>query len=131
MNFMRLSWGMSAAVWFAVIVLVCISLGPIAVIVALVFGLGPDVSLLGAFSERGRLKPSRVRLYNTLHTMITPVVLLVIGLIVFFLTGGVNGGFVYVALAGAAWFVHIAADRAFGFGFRDADGTIIPVGVTI
>ena len=32
------------------------------------------------------------------------------------------------ALAGAAWFVHIAADRAFGYGFRDADGDIIPVG---
>ena len=128
---MRLSWGMSAAVWFAVIVLVCVALGPVAVVVAIVFGLGPDVALIGAFAERGKLKPGRVRLYNTVHTMTLPVALLAIGIAVFFITGGVTGGYVYVALAGAAWFVHIAADRAFGFGFRDADGTIIPVGVTI
>ncbi|MFD5600941.1 DUF4260 family protein [Leucobacter sp. NPDC058333] len=131
MNFMRLSWGMGAAVWFVVIVLVCVALGPAAVVVAIVFGLGPDLSLLGAFAERGRLKPGRVRLYNTVHTMTIPIALLVIGLITFFITGGVDGGFVYIALAGAAWFVHIAADRAFGFGFRDSDGSIIPVGFTI
>ncbi|MGW9021988.1 DUF4260 family protein [Leucobacter chromiiresistens] len=131
MNFMRLSWGMGAAVWFAVIVLVCVALGPAAVIVALVFGLGPDLSLIGAFAERGRLKPSRVRLYNTVHTMTVPIALLVIGVATFFITGGVDGGFVYIALAGAAWFVHIAADRAFGYGFRDADGTIIPVGFVV
>ena len=128
---MRLSWGMGAAVWFAVIVLVCVALGPAAVVVAIVFGLGPDLTLLGAFAECGRLKPGRVRLYNTVHTMTIPIALLVIGLITFFITGGVDGGFVYIALAGAAWFVHIAADRAFGFGFRDSDGSIIPVGFTI
>ncbi len=122
---------MGAAVWFAVIVLVCVALGPAAVIVALVFGLGPDLSLIGAFAERGRLKPSRVRLYNTVHTMTVPIALLVIGVATFFITGGVDGGFVYIALAGAAWFVHIAADRAFGYGFRDADGTIIPVGFVV
>ena len=32
-----------------------------------------------------------------------------------------------IALAGLAWFVHVAADRAFGYGLRDADGRIIPV----
>ena len=128
---MRLSWGMGAAVWFAVIVLVCIALGPAAVIVALVFGLGPDLTLIGAFAERGRLKPSRVRLYNTAHTMTLPIALLVIGLVTFFITGGIDGGFVHIALAGAAWFVHIAADRAFGFGIRDSDGAIIPVGFVV
>lgn len=128
---MRVSWGMGAAVWFAVIVLVCVALGPTAVVVALVFGLGPDLALIGAFAERGRLKPGRVRLYNTVHTMTLPIVLLVIGLVTFFVTGGIDGGFVYIALAGAAWFVHIAADRAFGFGFRDSEGSIIPVGFVI
>ncbi|GAA2187562.1 hypothetical protein GCM10009786_13040 [Leucobacter alluvii] len=131
MNLMRLSWGMGAAVWFAVTVLVCVALGPAAVIVALAFGLGPDVALIGAFAERGRLKPTRVRLYNTLHTMTLPIVLLVIGSVTFFITGGIDGGFIYIALAGAAWFVHIAADRAFGFGFRDSDGSIIPVGFVV
>jgi hypothetical protein len=116
MNFMRVSWGMSALVWFAVIVLCCVFWGWWASLVAVIFGLFPDVALIGAFAGEGRLKPGRVRLYNTLHTMTYPIVLLVVGLIVFVTTGAL------------AWFVHIAADRALGFGLRAPDGSIIPVG---
>ncbi|WP_053383833.1 DUF4260 family protein [Leucobacter celer] len=128
MNFMRVSWGMSALVWFAVIVLCCVFWGWWASLVAVIFGLFPDVALIGAFAGEGRLKPSRVRLYNTLHTMTYPIVLLVVGLIVFLTTGALDGGFWPIALAGVAWFVHIAADRALGFGLRAPDGSIIPVG---
>lgn len=128
MGMLRVTWGMSAAVWFVVIVLCCVWWGWPATAVAVIFGLMPDLSLIGAFAEQGRLKPERVRLYNKLHTMTVPIVMLAAGLAVFLLTGGYEGGFWPLALAGLAWFVHIAADRAFGYGFRAADGSIIPVG---
>lgn len=128
MNFMRVSWGMSALVWFGFIVLACVALGWPAVGIAVLFAVLPDVALIGGFAEQGRLKSERVRLYNTLHSMPVPIAMLVLGAVVFFITGGFDGGFWPLALAGAAWFVHIAADRAFGYGFRDADGDIIPVG---
>ncbi|WP_336991463.1 DUF4260 family protein [Leucobacter sp. VD1] len=128
MNFMRVSWGMSAFVWFGFIVLTCVALGWPAVGIAVLFGALPDVALIGGFAQQGRLKPERVKFYNTLHSMPVPIAMLVLGAVAFFITGGFDGGFWPLALAGAAWFVHIAADRAFGFGFRDADGSIIPVG---
>ena len=121
---------MSAVMWGAFVVVGCVAFGWNAVFVAAFFGLMPDIALIGAFVERGRLKPERVKLYNTLHTMTYPVVLLALGIAVFALTGWVNGGFWPLALAGASWFVHIAVDRAFGFGFRDTDGSILPVGVS-
>ena len=128
MNSLRLVWGMSAAVWLIVIVMACVWWGWPATGVAVLFGLLPDVALIGAFAEQGRLKPSRVRLYNTLHTMTIPIALVVVGVAVFILTGAYESGFWPIALAGLAWFVHVAADRALGFGLRDADGAIIPVG---
>lgn len=128
MNALRASWGMSAFVWLGFLVLACVALKTPAIILVMIFLAMPDIALVGGFAEKGRLKPERVRLYNTLHTMTYPIVVLIVGMIVFALTGWVNGGFWPLALAGAAWFVHIAADRAFGFGFRDADGNIIPVG---
>lgn len=125
MGFLRVTWGMSAAVWFVMIILCCVMWGWPAVIIAVVFGLLPDVSLIGAFAEHGRLKPERVKLYNTLHTMTVPLVLLALGVIIFVITGGFENGFWQLALAGLAWFVHIAADRAFGFWLRNADGSIM------
>lgn len=128
MNLVRATFGMSAVVWFVVIVLCCIQWGLPATVVAIVFGILPDVSLIGAFAGEGRLKPSRVRLYNSLHIVPVPIALLLVGVAVFLITGGFDGGFWGVALAGLAWFVHVAADRAFGFGLRAPDGSIIPVG---
>ncbi len=127
MGFLRLTWGMSAAVWFVVLVLACIWWGWPATAVAVIFGALPDIALIGAFAGQGCLKPERVRLYNTLHTMTLPIILLAAGLVVFLVTGGYESGFWPIALAGLAWFVHVAADRAFGYGLRDADGRIIPV----
>ena len=128
MNMMRVSWGMSALVWFGFVVLWCVALGWPAVGIAMLFAILPDVPLIDGFAERGRLKAERVRLYNTLHSMPVPLAMLALGAVAFFITGGLNDGFWPLALAGAVWFVHIAADRAFGYGFRDADGGIIPVG---
>lgn len=125
MGFLRLTWGMSAAVWFVMIVLCCVMWGWPAATIAIIFGILPDISLIGAFAERGRLKPSKVKFYNTMHTMTIPVIMLIVGVILFFLTGAFPDGFYGLALAGLAWFVHIAADRTLGFGPRAADGTIV------
>lgn len=128
MGYSRVTWGLSAAVWLVVIVLGYVMWGMPAGLVALFFGLLPDVSLIGAFSgQQGKLKPSRVRFYNLMHTMYIPMGMVVVGIALFFMTGGYESGIWALAIAGLAWFVHIAADRAFGFGFRDTDGSIIPV----
>ena len=127
MNMMRVSWAMSSGVWFFFLVLFCIWLGWWATAIAVFFLLLPDVSLIGAFAEKGRLKPSRVNFYNQMHVMTLPIGMILVGLAAFFITGGLNGGFWPVALGGIAWFVHAAADRAFGFGLRDENGSIIPV----
>lgn len=119
---------MSAAVWLVVIVLGCISWGWPAATVAIIFGALPDIALIGAFSGvQGKLKPERVNFYNVMHSMYIPMPILIVGIAIFFFTGGYESGFWAIAIAGLAWFVHIAADRAFGFGFRDTDGSIIPV----
>lgn len=131
MNMLRVTWGMSAFVWAGVLVLSCMWWGLPATIVAIIFVLVPDLSLIGAFAEKGRMKTNHVRLYNSLHNMTMPVVLLGLGILLFFLTGGFNGGLWQLAIAGLAWFVHVAADRALGFGLRAPDGTMIPVGYTI
>lgn len=131
MNVLRVTWGMSALVWAGVLVLSCMWWGLPAAFVAIAFLLAPDLSLIGAFAEKGRLKTNYVRLYNSLHNMTMPVVLLGLGVLLFFLTGGFNGGLWQLAIAGLAWFVHIAADRALGFGLRATDGSIIPVGFTL
>lgn len=125
---LRVTWGMSAFVWAGVLVLCCLWWGWSAVAVAIVFGLLPDVALIGAFAEKGRLKTDRVRLYNSLHNMTMPVVMLGLGILLFLVTGGFTEGLWQLALAGLAWFVHVAVDRALGFGLRAPDGSMIPVG---
>lgn len=128
MGYSRVTWGLSAAVWLVVIVLGCTMWGWPALLVALVFGALPDIALIGAFSAQpGKLKRERVRFYNIMHTMYLPMGMVLVGIAIFFATGGYESGVWGLALAGLAWFVHIAADRAFGFGFRDTDGSIIPV----
>lgn len=127
MGFSRVTWGMSALVWLGVLVLCCVWWGWPATAVAVVFGVLPDISLIGAFAGEGKLKPGRVRFYNALHTMTAPILLLAVGIAVLLLTGGFESGFWLIGIVGLAWFVHIAADRALGFGLRAPDGSIIPV----
>lgn len=127
MGYTRIVWGMTALLWLVIALLWAGWFGAAAWAVLVVFALLPDVALLGAFAGAGKLKPERVAFYNLMHNAFVAVGVLVAGLAVFFLTGGMNGGTWWIGLAGLAWFVHIAADRALGFGLRAPDGSIIPV----
>lgn len=127
---LKLSWGLSGLVWLAIVVMCCFMWGWPAILVAVVFGLFAYYPLVGGVTD-GKLKPERVRLYNTLHVSTLPVALLILGVIVFLVTGAFDGGFWALALGGAAWFVHIAVDRVVGFGLRDADGSRLADGAPL
>ena len=128
---LKLTWGLSGAIWLAIVVMCCFMWGWPAIMIAVVFGLFPYYPLIGGITEGGRLKPERVRLYNTLHVTTLPIALLILGVIVFMITGGFEGGFWVLALGGAAWFVHIALDRVMGYGLRDADGSRLADGAPL
>ncbi len=81
------------------------------------FGVGPDIALflgLGSGLEQGQLHPRAVPLYNALHSLVGPLVLLALGL----------GGVLPVAwlVGGLAWTFHVAIDRTMGYGTRTRDG---------
>lgn len=118
---------MSALLWLIITVLWCVWFGLPAVTVAVIFALLPDIALIGAFESQGKLKPERVKFYNAMHNAFVAVGVLAVGFAVFILTGGMDGGIWAIGVAGLAWFVHIAVDRALNFGRRAPDGSIIPV----
>ncbi|MBP1324987.1 hypothetical protein JOF28_000219 [Leucobacter exalbidus] len=124
MGFPRVTWGMSAGVWFVVLMMCCVQWGLPAATVAIIAGVLPALPLIGGFTGDGRMKPGRVPLYNSMIGMLGPIVVLAIGIVVLFVTGGFATGFWGVGIAGLAWFVHAAASRAFGFGPRLDDGTL-------
>lgn len=81
------------------------------------FGLGPDVALLagiGTGLERGQLHPRAVPLYNLLHRFAGPAALFLVAVLLSLPAGWVVGAL--------AWGVHVAADRAFGYGLRTREG---------
>jgi hypothetical protein len=81
------------------------------------FGAGPDLALLlGASSglARGQLHPRAVPLYNLLHRFWGPLALGVIAVATGFSTAWVVGAL--------AWALHVAIDRAVGYGLRTPDG---------
>lgn len=124
----RIVWAALGLVLLTAVVLGCLHWGRPATVVAVVFGVFPDVSLVGAFAAQGRLKPSRVPLYNALHRLPAPIAIFAIGVLVVLATGVAASSWWPIALAGLAWVTHIAVDRACGFGLRDSGGNIIPVG---
>jgi hypothetical protein len=74
------------------------------------FGAAPDLALfagIGAGLAKGQLHPRAVPLYNALHRFPGPVILAFVP------------GFLLAALA---WGLHIAIDRAVGYGLRSPDG---------
>ena len=79
-------------------------------------GLAPDLALLAGIAPglaRGQLHPRAVPAYNALHHFAGPLLL---GLVALLWLG-------VPWLAGAlAWAVHIAVDRAVGYGPRTPDG---------
>jgi hypothetical protein len=81
------------------------------------FGAGPDLALLlgaGAGLARGQLHPRAVPAYNLLHRLAGPTVLLAAALL-----GNLGPAWVVAALA---WALHIALDRALGYGLRTPEG---------
>lgn len=105
----------------------CVALGVLqgwgATFVLVVAVILPDVALIGAFAEQGRLRPERVRFYNLLHSL--PLALLTATAASALALGT---GSTTLFLVGLAWLTHIAVDRACGFGLRAPDGSIRPVG---
>jgi hypothetical protein len=82
-----------------------------------VFGAGPDLALLlgaGHGLETGRLHPRAVPLYNVLHRFWGPLALGVVAV-----AAGLSPVWVVGALA---WALHVAVDRAVGYGLRTPDG---------
>ena len=81
------------------------------------FGLGPDAALLagiGTGLERGQLHPRALPLYNLLHRFLGPAALFLAAVLLSLPAGWVVGAL--------AWGVHVAADRAFGYGLRTREG---------
>ena len=112
----RLAYGVVAAGLFAAIVVVIATEGTGYWQFA-AFGLGPDLALLagaGSGLAKGQLHPRAVPLYNALHRFWGQVALLVAVLLADLSAGYVVGAF--------AWGLHIAVDRAVGYGLRTRDG---------
>jgi hypothetical protein len=81
------------------------------------FAVGPDVALLLGISpglEKGQLHPRAVPLYNLLHRFWGPLALGAVAAM-----GAIPRGYLVGALA---WAVHVALDRAVGYGLRTRDG---------
>lgn len=124
----RLAWAALSLALLASAIFEAVQHGWAATGVIVAFAIMPDLALIGAFADRGRLRPDRVRAYNLLHTPWIPLVLLAGGatLLLAALIDGLGG--LALFLAGLGWLLHIAVDRAAGYGIRLPDGRIRPVG---
>ena len=130
MNAIRILWSVLAVVLLAFVVFEGVKYGWVAAAVIVAFAILPDLALVGAFAERGRLKPSRVQVYNLVHQPLIPLAVIVVSIVapIPSLGWGLRGG-LELFLAGLAWLLHIAIDRAAGYGVREADGSIRAVGM--
>lgn len=128
MNPIRILWSVLAVALTAFLIFESVTYGWAAGGVVIAFALLPDVPLLGAFSGGGRLHPRSVPFYNATHHPVVPAVVVAASFLPWPEFGwGLRSG-LEIFLAGIAWLAHIAADRAFGYGLRAADGTVRPVG---
>lgn len=81
------------------------------------FALGPDLTLLLGFGTDlvpGQLHPRAVGAYNLAHRFWGPAALVVLAS-----SGVVPLGYL---MGGMAWGLHIALDRALGYGLRTPEG---------
>jgi predicted Na+-dependent transporter len=81
-----------------------------------VFAIAPDIALLLGASrnlERGQLHPRAVPIYNAVHRLVVPGILIAVAFVLH-ADGWLAGGL--------AWTAHIAFDRSLGFGLRTAQG---------
>jgi hypothetical protein len=82
----------------------------------MVFAIAPDLALLfgaGPGLERGQLHPRAVPLYNAVHRLWVPAILVAF-MVVLQSPGWLVGGL--------GWIAHIAFDRSLGFGLRSPEG---------
>jgi Domain of unknown function (DUF4260) len=82
-----------------------------------IFGMGPDVALvlgIGGGLAKGQLHARAVPLYNALHSLLGPIVLLA-----FAASGALGTAWL---VGGLVWAFHIAFDRTLGYGTRTRDG---------
>ena len=111
----RLGWGVAAAALLAGTVLQVQDHG--GGWLALGFALMPDLGLLAGIGhglQKGQLAPRAVPIYNALHRLVGPT------LIALLVIAGVLPS-VWIAAA-LGWALHIAVDRAAGYGLRGSDG---------
>lgn len=101
-----------------------------AIALAAAVAIAPYATLAGAFVAKGQMNSARVRLHNAAFGILAPIVLLIIGIVVLLVTGGFESGVWAFGLAGLAWFVTSAVYRAFGFGPREEDGTLLQAAPT-
>lgn len=116
----RVAWGVLAALLLIWLVFETAKYGGWVIVAAVAGVVVPDLSFLaglGGPHEHGRMPRRAVPLYNLLHRPVVAVVVMLACLIP-------DSSAVAVPLFnfGLAWLVHIAADRALGFGLRGADG---------
>ncbi|MBB5077415.1 DUF4260 family protein [Nonomuraea endophytica] len=114
----RVAWAALALFLLAFTVLEVVNHGVPALVTAIAVVIVPDLTMFIGAREggNGRLSPKAVPYYNFMHRPWIPLVILV----------GYSFGpidFVPLFVAGLAWLLHVAADRAFGYGLRNPDGS--------
>ncbi|MET8830128.1 DUF4260 family protein [Streptomyces sp. NPDC004610] len=117
----RALWFAAALFWTAFAILEGINHGAAAIVMALLFMLAPDLTLLISAREsgrlaKGRIAPRAVPYYNLAHRAVIPFSLAVL----YSLTAPKEWAPLFAALCG--WLAHISYDRAFGYGLRTKDG---------
>ena len=111
----RLGWGIAAAALLAANVLQVQDHG--GGWLALGFALMPDLGLIAGIDrglQKGQLAPRAVPIYNALHRLVGPFVLTLL-----VIAGALPPIWLSAALG---WGLHVAIDRAVGYGLRGSDG---------
>ncbi|MFJ6660810.1 DUF4260 family protein [Streptomyces sp. NPDC091377] len=117
----RALWLALALFWTAFAVLEGINHGWPAVLMAALFAVAPDLTMLISVREvpklaKGQLPPRAVPSYNLAHRAVIPFSLAVL----YSFTAPKEWAPLFAALC--AWLAHISYDRAFGYGLRTKDG---------
>lgn len=111
----RVAYGALALMLLAAIVFL-VREKDVSVWYAVVFAAAPDLALIAGIApglERGQLHPRAVPLYNAVHSLVGPLVLGI--------ASAVWLGLPWLAAALASG-LHVAVDRAVGYGPRTAAG---------
>lgn len=119
-------WTVATIVLLPACVATAVRHGAPATITLLAFVLLPDVSLIGAFDpdRPGMLRPHRVPFYNVAHSPQLPLTLMALTGTISLVAGQALPAAREVVIAGLAWLLHIAIDRALGYDLRTSDGAV-------